>query len=660
MMLLRTSAACGLAVLLMACAGGGDSGSTPPTSGTAMSTPVAGTESPNPQRNAYFGDLHVHTRYSLDAFIFGTIASPDDAYRFARGAPLTHPSGYDMRLAQPLDFYAVADHAVFLGMLSAMADPTTVASQMEVAELLVGAESVAERTAALRAILPSLAAGRSDELHEGVVKSAWADIIAAANRHYVPGEFTTFVAYEYTSGPQAQNLHRNVIFRGDRGPEMPFSRLDSPNPEDLWAWMDDLRSQGMEALAIPHNSNGSNGLMFKPASFDDRPLDADYAALRMRNEPLVEVTQVKGTSETHPLLSPNDEWASFEIMPFRITIPLRVKSNISGSYVREAYLTGLQLEEAQGFNPFKFGLIGSSDSHNASYAGDESEFYSKLALLDGTAVMRGSVATNATDGAGVLDVRRCPETVATSTAGEDARPAERIWCGENAGRFVDNINVTWGASGLAGAWADENTREAIYDAFRRKETFGTSGPRMRVRFFAGYDYRDDLIDRPDMVAAAYADGVPMGGDLVGRGGEVPRFLVWATRDALSAPLQRLQIVKGWVEGGEAREQIYDIACSDGLEVDPETHRCPDNGATVNLADCGISSGSGAAELMALWTDPNFDTVARALYYVRVLENPTCRWSTWDAIRAGVTPRPDVPATIQERAWSSPIWYVPST
>ena len=536
----------GVVALLTACAGG----ERPVTGSTSDETASAGVAAPsaaNAARNAYFGDLHVHTRYSFDAFIFGTIASPNDAYRFARGAPVTHPSGYDMRLAQPLDFYAVSDHAAFLGMLPAMADPTTEASQLEAAELFVEAETGPERRAAFQAIRPYLAPDRYEEiLDENVVKSAWADIIAAANRHYVPGEFTSFIAYEYTSGVESQNLHRNVIFRGDRGPDIPFSRLESPNPEDLWAWMDDLRSQGMEALAIPHNSNGSNGQMFKPAYFDDRLLDADYATLRMRNEPLVEVTQVKGTSETHPLLSPNDEWADFEIMPFRIAT--QIKSNISGSYAREAYLAGLKLEDEYGFNPFKFGLVGSSDTHNASHAGDESSFYSKIGLVDGTPDARGSVPLDARAGEGRLDVYRCPETIATRISGEDAQPAAQVWCGEDASRYAGNYFLTWGAAGLAAAWAGENTRDSIYDAFRRKETFGTSGPRMRVRFFAGYDFPDDLTDDPNIVARAYEGGVPMGSDLIGRDGSQPRFLVWATRDALSAPLQRMQIVKGWVRG----------------------------------------------------------------------------------------------------------------
>jgi hypothetical protein len=398
------------------------------------------------------------------------------------------------------------------------------------------------------------------------------------------------------------------------------------NPEDLWAWMDRNRAEGMEAIAIPHNSNGSNGQMFKLETFDGRPLDGAYAKTRMRNEPIVEVSQVKGTSEVHPLLSPNDEWADFEIYPYRIGVEL--PSEPSGGYVREAYLNGLEMEERGGFNPYRFGLIGSTDTHVSAGTPEEFNFHSKSGWLDGTPELRGSVpATN---------------------------PVVPLEEGEIYHPFPFHL---WGASGLAGVWAEENTREAIFDAMRRKETFATSGPRMRVRFFGGFGYDAGLATDPEMVAKAYEGGVPMGGDLDGGDGP-PRFLVWASRDPNSAPLQRLQIVKGWIEDGTAVEKVFDVACSDGLEPDPATHRCPDNGAAVDLSDCSYSQDLGAAELRTVWTDPEFDAESRAFYYVRVLENPKCRWSTWDAIRSGVAPRPDIPSTIQDRAWSSPIWYEP--
>jgi len=620
---------------------------------------AAAMPAPNPERNAYFGDLHVHSRYSFDAFLFGTVATPDEAYRYARGENLKHALGFEMQMPEPLDFYSVTDHAMFLGMLPAMADPTTEVSKTEFAKPFAAASTVDERRAGFQAMRPLLADPEkaNEILDMNIVRSAWADLQAAANRANDPGTFTAFIGYEYTSGPESQNLHRNVIFRGDSAPDIPFSRLDSSNPEDLWAWMDAARDNGQDAVAIPHNSNGSNGQMFKPAYYDDAPLDAAYAELRMRNEPLVEVTQVKGTSDTHPLLSPNDEWANFEIMPFRIAT--QIISNVSGSYAREALVRGLAFQESEGFNPFKFGLVGASDTHNASYAGDESDYYSKVGALDGTAELRGSVPSAEDAGSGPFDIRACPEGVPTAVSGESSEPAPAVWCGEDAELFSDTYYTYWSAAGLTGAWAEENTRQSIHDAFRRKETFATSGPRIRVRFFGGYGLGDVSMDAMDRAAQAYAGGVPMGGDLSGQAEGAPTFLLWASRDARGAPLQRAQIIKGWVEDGALREQVFDVACSDGGMVDGQTHRCPDNGATVDLSDCSISDGVGAGELAASWQDPAFDPSQRALYYARVLENPTCRWSTWDALKAGVMRRSDIRPTLQERAWTSPIWYAPA-
>jgi len=579
----------------------------------------------NTERNAYFGDLHVHTMYSFDAFIFGTTSSPDDAYEFAKGGTIIHPAGFDMSLDTPLDFYGVSDHAFYLGVLRQMADPSTEISKHPAAAGMSTLGGSDDRGAKFTAILQFMRSGRGLEINDPVIrKDAWDDIVASANRHNDPGNFTAFVAYEYTaSGADRGNLHRNVIFRDDIAPELPFSRLDSSNPEDLWAWMDNNRANGIESLAIPHNSNGSNGSMFMLTDNAGRPIDDAYANLRMRNEPLVEITQVKGTSDTHPALSPNDEWADFEIMPFRIATSLYSEPN--GSYVRQAYLNGLKMQAEGGFNPYKLGVIGSSDTHNASYAGDEDDYWSKVGLRDANGVLRGSVPLSEPRANGEL--------------------------------YADTYFNTWGAAGLAGVWAEENTRAAIYDAFRRKETFGTSGTRMKVRFFAGNDLPE--LDDEDLIGKAYGGGVPMGGDLIANAAGIPSFIAWVAKDPNSASLQRLQIIKGWVEDGEAQEQVFDVACSDGGSVDPTSHRCPDNGAQVNLLDCSISEGLGAAELKARWQDPSYDPDQHAIYYVRALENPTCRWSTWDAIRAGVAPRPDLPATIQERIWSSPIWVTPS-
>ena len=578
----------------------------------------------NAERNAYFGDLHVHTMYSFDAFIFGTTSSPSDAYNFAKGGTIRHPAGFDMKLDVPLDFYGVSDHAFYLGVLREMANPNSAISKHEVAEGMATLGDAAERSRKFNQILRFLGSARSREINDPAIgKTAWDDIVATANRHNDPGNFTAFIAYEYTTtATDGGNLHRNVIFRDDVAPEMPFSRLDSRNPEDLWAWMDSNRAAGIESLAIPHNSNGSNGNMFMLTDWSGNPLDSAYADQRMRNEPLVEITQVKGTSDTHPALSPNDEWADFEIMPFQIASTRPSKPG--GSYVREAYLNGISLQEEQGINPFKLGVIGSSDTHNATYAGDEDDYWSKVGLRDSDGVKRGAVPL--------------PEP------------------GADGERYADVYFNTWGASGLAGVWAEENTRESIYDSFRRKETFGTSGPRMKVRFFAGYDL--PAIDDSELVGKAYTGGVAMGSDLIGAANQQPSFIAWVARDPNSAPLQRLQIIKGWIEDGRPQELVYDVACSDGGVVDANSYRCPDNGAQVNLSDCRISAGLGAAELRARWQDPDYDPSQNAFYYVRAMENPSCRWSTWDAVRAGVEPRADMPTTIQERVWSSPIWITP--
>ena len=576
-------------------------------------------------KNAYFGDLHVHTFYSFDAFIFATRATPDDAYRYAKGQSLAHPSGFDMKLDRPLDFYAVTDHAMFLGMLPAMADTSTEVSKLPFAKPFQTANTAAERRTAFLGIRPYLAPGKADGVLDlNVVKSAWQDIRNAAARHNDPGKFTTFIAYEYTSGPENQNLHRNVIFENDQAPEIPYSRLDSQNPETLWDWMDALRDDGIESLAIPHNSNGSNGQMFKLTDWAGNPLDDDYASQRVRNEPLVEITQVKGDSETHPLLSPNDEWADFETMPYRIATWL--DSAPDGSYVRQALGKGLAMQAESGFNPFKFGLVGASDTHTGAASLDEANFFSKVGMLDGTAQLRGSVPLDEPD--------------------------------EEGNVYEKTYYTKWGASGLTGVWAEENSRQAIYAAFRRKETFATTGPRMRVRMFAGMDLPVDIVEDADIGVRGYSEGVPMGADIPSGSG-TPAFVVEAMRDAHSAPLQRIQIVKGWVAHGESHEFVFDVACADGLEVDPNTHRCPDNGAGVDLATCDISANKGAATLKAHWVDPQFNAEQQAFYYVRVLENPTCRWSTWDALRNGVAPREGYDVTIQERAYSSPIWYQPS-
>ena len=602
------------------------------------------------ERNAYFGDLHVHTGYSFDAYAFGTTATPYDAYRYAKGEPLAHPSGYEMQLRQPLDFYAVTDHAMFMGLLKEAADTTTNFSKTAVAQPIndinapdnYGAFSFFGRQTAFATFLPDVVAGlvtgNLDQAElEAVTRSAWADSINAADQYNQPGKFTTFAAYEYTSSTDEMgNLHRNVIFQGtDRLPEVPFSRFHSQNPEGLWDWMDDLREQGVESLAIPHNSNGSNGAMFALADWAGDPMDDAYADQRMRNEPLVEITQVKGTSETHPFLSETDEWADFELMPFRVATTL--DSIAPGSYARDGLLRGMAMSESGITNPYKFGFVGASDTHTGAISDDEANFYSKVGLLDGTPEMRGSVPASF-----------LMRTIIKYNAPDFLKEVD------GKDYLTLSTFATWGASGVAGVWAEENTRESIFSAMRRKETFATSGPRLRVRFFAGYDYPDNILERADMVKLAYEQGVPMGSDL--RVADTnPEFLVWVMRDPASAPLQRIQIVKGWLENGEQKEAIFDVACAGDVAADPETNRCPDNNAQVELADCSYSADTGADELKAVWRDREYTAGQQAFYYVRALENPTCRWSSWDALREKQPRNPSLKATLQERVWSSPIW-----
>ena len=645
----------------------------------------------NEEKNLYFGDLHVHTKHSFDAYIFGTTATPDDAYEFAKGSAIFHPLGYEMQIREPLDFYAVTDHGMLLGMVEHWADPNNGKAGSEPFHNLNSPENITQESVAARSILfqdyvrnttnfsniwtrfMALITGdtaRGTTLFDvNVHRTAWADIIKSAQRHNDPGNFTTFVAYEYTTSTtrssntegasqlkcllrgtgcnfqgspplESANLHRNVIYNGNKFTVEPFSRLKSLNPEDLWSWMDGLRERGVDTIAIPHNSNGSNGQMFEMENWEGLPISTQYAEFRMRNEPIVEMTQVKGTSETHPILSPNDEWADFEIMDQRVGNS--AYSRPFGGYVRQAYLDGLGMSEEGRGNPYKFGMVGASDTHTGAISDDESNFTSKIGIFDGTPEGRGSAPLTGENLELVLQA-----------------PIRQLTLKKIGDRYFNNaVFNQWGASGLAAVWAEENTRNSIFEAFRRKETYATSGTRIKLRFFAGYDLDKSLLDADDIIKQAYKKGVPMGQDLETSDGAKPSFLVWALRDKNSAPLQRVQIIKGWVDRvtGKPHEEVIDVLCSDGLMPDPETNRCPDNGALVDISDCSISSDVGADELKTVWTDNSFDPTVKAFYYVRVLENPTCRWSTWDAIKTGNEPREDLKKTIQERAWSSPIWY----
>jgi hypothetical protein len=572
-----------------------------------------------------------------------------------QGEAIPHPTGYEIQLKKPLDFYAVTDHAFFMGIIKEAADTSSEFSKYDFSEPIHDLNktvnnsifSIFKRSNLFRPFARSLNERFEDgsvdkDLIERVANSTWQKTIKAADDAYKPGIFTTFAGYEFTSSVDLYDryLHRNVIFRDTNNlPSRIFSRLDSQDPEKLWNWMDMRREEGTESLAIPHNSNISGGAAFSMTDYNGGPIDEAYVNKRLRNEPLVEITQAKGTSETHPFLSKNDEWAAFEA-------PMnhpgeKILSNLSGSYVRDAYLRGLTLQEQGISNPFKFGIIGSSDTHVGGGSFDEETHFSKIGLLDGEPYLRGSVPFRGLYG--FISKTFRPQTV--SEIG-----------GESYLNGVGTRLIRFGSSGLAGVWAEENTRESIYNAFRRKETFGTSGPRIKVRFFAGYNFENSNLNDQDLIQEAYSKNVPMGGDIIQEKGKNPRFLVWAISDPLGAPLQRVQIIKGWLADGEQREKVFDVACSDGQRVNPLNHRCPDNGAEVSLDDCSISREKGNAEIKTFWQDPEFSNDQEAFYYARVLENPTCRWSTWDAVRAEEKPRSDIPITIQERAWSSPIWF----
>ena len=579
---------------------------------------------------ALFGDLHVHTTNSFDAFIFGTRTDANDAYRFAKGETIDNGAGEAIKLdGPPLDFYAVTDHGEYLGVVPALRDRSTDLSKTKTAKAIFGLTATDRRGSFLRIGQTVVSGDEINEIYDReLMDSVWARTVEAAEAHNNPGTFTTFAGYEFTAmravaDTAGANLHRNVVFK-DSAPTRLFTTLDSPRPDALWGWMDEQRAAGHEVLAIPHNSNASNGMMFAFGSYNGAPLDLAEAELRARNEPLVEITQIKGTSETHPLLSPNDEWSNFEIYDNLIggSLPSYVTD---GSFVRQGLARGFTIEKELGVNPFQFGVIGSSDTHVSAGAYTEESFFGKFPH-DMNPDSRQSVPPK---GAKTWPESFVPETDLIATP-------------------------QYGASGLAGVWARANTRAEIFDAMAKKETFGTSGPRMKVRFFAmNGRVNADILDAPDMVEQSYVKGVPMGSRWEGRR-KAPQFLAWASRDANSAPLERMQIIKSWMANGKPQESITDIACADG--ADPIEGRCPDQNLSVDISTCA-RSGSGAAELKALWVDPDYDSKMPAAYYVRVLEAPKCRWSTWDAVRNGTPPNPDMNAVDQDRAWSSAIWVV---
>ncbi len=598
----------------------------------------------NPLRNAYFGDLHVHTSMSLDANIFDTRSGPRSAYQFAKGGEITLAgSGIKQKLTTPLDFAAITDHAEGMGPLHECYDRTgesywhleCIAVRHQVLLLFPRLFAAVQQSGTQLAHVNTGMCGPSGKACVDGSKGVWQDMQAAAREHYEPGYFTTFNGFEYSPTlVRGGMLHRNIIFRGDTVPFNVFSATDG-FAEDLLRWLDTQCKGDCKVLTIPHNPNFSWGLMFGDTNSDGTPITRENLALRARFDALVEIFQAKGGSECSTGLGTTDEQCNFENM-FPVCSAAEAKVDAAtgqhasrcvgpNDMVRNVLKRGLQDAKQWGFNPYKFGIIGSTDNHNGA-PGDTQE-----------STWNGHGGVN------------------------DAMAEQRL--GIKRGMVARIVGLTPGSinpGGLTGVWAEENTREAIWDALQRKETFGTSGTRVRARMFAGLDFPADLHTRPDAVRMAYAQGVPMGRDVPAAAqGQALSLLVMATRDANSAPLQRLQVVKGWVDGGVTKEQVYDVACSDGLKPDAKTHRCPDNGARVNLSDCSISGDKGAAELSTTWRDPDFQPSQAAFYYVRVLENPVCRYSQRDALKLGGNVHPtNVPQTIQERAWTSPVWYTP--
>ncbi|HXX56830.1 MAG TPA: DUF3604 domain-containing protein [Thermodesulfovibrionales bacterium] len=581
---------------------------------------------PNPERNAYFGETHQHTSWSVDAWLFGNhITGPADALHYAQGQTIKHPLGYDIKIETPLDFMGVTDHSEYVGITKAANTPGSAVSKLPEAQGLIlkdpkNPQDVLKVFMYLVSLVnkPPIKAFMTPE----VAGSIWKENVKIAEENNHPGKFTAFCSYEYTSQVNFRNLHRNIFFRDcAKVPEMPYSMLDSWHPEDLWAWMDTQRKAGNELLAISHNANLSDGWMY-PTDMDSfgRPIDAAWAATRDRNERLVEIKQIKGQSETHPLLSPNDEFANYEIMSFLIGLPDtsgRIP-HIVGSYARQALKDGLTMQDTRGYNPYKFGIVSGSDSHNTGTPYRQNNFYGGHGINDGTIETRmsGHLFTG-------MDVR------------------------------LEN------PAGVTGVWAEENTRASLWDAMYRKETFGTSGPHIKVRFFGGWDYNAATMKGKGWVKAAYNRGVPMGGDLPPAKAKAPSFVVWAVKDPTSGNLDRIQIVKGWTKNGQSFEKIFDVVWSGNRKIN-RAGVLPPIQSTVDIDKATYSNTVGSTELKTVWTDPEFDASLHTFYYARVLEIPTPRWSTIQARQIGIAPPDNVSATVQERAWSSPIWYTPSS
>ena len=576
----------------------------------------------------YFGDIHLHSDWSTDAGMIGATLGPDEAYRASRGERVTSHSGLEFKLIRPLDFVVLSDHAENLG----------IADFIRRSDPLILSNKVGKRWHDLNkagkgyeAFLEWLRAGNKDLINEPrMAKTVWAKVVKNADKYYQPGVFTTFTAFEWTSHPGGNNLHRVVIFRDDASRTsqiLPFSQYDSANPEDLWAYMAAYEKKtGGRVISPAHNGNLSNGLMFDTKTFEGKPLTAAYAEMRMRFEPIYEVTQIKGDGEAHPYLSPNDEFADFENMDkANITGGVAKKPEmLPGEYARSALMVGLKLEKQLGVNPFKFGMAGATDAHNAIPSSREENFFGKAHIVEPDPKRSKYVMIEAPD----------PK--------------------------LSMLNADSSASGLTAVWARENTRESIWDAMARKEVYATTGNRLRVRVFGGWDFDPSEVQRPDFARQGYARGVPMGGDLSrAPKGKAPGFMIRALRDPDGANLDRIQVIKGWVDAkGNTREKIYDVAVSDGRKIDKDGRCKTPVGNTVDVADASYTNTIGSPLLSSFWVDPDFDPKEQAFYYVRVIEIPTPRWTAYDAKRFGIKMPEGTKMIVQDRAYTSPIWYTP--
>ncbi|MGW8368638.1 MAG: DUF3604 domain-containing protein, partial [Gammaproteobacteria bacterium] len=548
------------------------------------------------------------------------------AYRWAKGEEIPGgEKGKALKIGVPLDWYIVSDHAEYLGALPLMGDPDSPVSEHPLAADVTGDDPTASFDAYTQ-ILDGISNRRRDPIlgDPQLAASVWEKAVQIADRHYEPGRFTTMAGFEWTSNPDWRNLHRIVFFVDTaKVPDVPFSALDSDVPEDLWEWMDGQRAAGNELLAIPHNGNASDGLMFPvEKSYGGSELTSSYAETRMRNEPVYELTQIKGTSETHPILSPNDEFGNFELWDYTLSSTATPPDNKRGGYMREALIRGLKIERDGNGNPFKYGFIGDSDTHNSAAAIEEDNYTGKF--------------------------------------GFENDPKHRLQGPPGVSDAAAKQVRQFSSGGVAGVWAEANTREGIFEAIRRKETFATSGPRLKVRLFAGFDLPGTLtLGSEEGLRQAYASGVPMGGDLESApDGKAPTIVVHALKEADGANLDRIQIVKGWIDAdGGQQSRIYDVALSDDREAGPDG-AIPPVGNTVNESDATYTNSIGDTELSVTWTDPDFDASLPAVYYARVLQIPTPRWSTYDAARTGLKRPEDLPVSIQERAWTSPVWYTP--